>query len=77
MIYEVRKFYVANNLTPSDDDIREAIEIAKRDNVVVHLTWSGPGWEWYGQEHWGYTREITAESTFEEVKESLPKMYGI
>ena len=77
MIFEVKDLYVADDLTPTKDDIMAAINYAKEKNVTVHLHWSGPGYQWYPSEKWGYIRTITPESKFEDVWDSLPKMYGV
>lgn len=77
MIIKVTDLYVADDLTPTEDDVREAIKYAQENNVTVHLHWSGPGWQWYPSERWGYLRTITPESDFDEVWNSLPKIYGV
>lgn len=74
MIYKVSHYWVGNDDTPSMEDIKAAIEAAKKENCTVCLHWKGPGYKW----HWDvYTRDITADSDAEEVYNSLPKIYGL
>ena len=74
MIYKVSHYWVANDSTPTIDDVKEAIEAAKRENCTVCLHWKGPGYRWYGDT---YSIDITADSDLNEVCNSLPKTYGI
>ena len=68
MIKEL-KTYVCDQ-TPKDDDIRQIIDIARRDHCCVKLIWlvkySG-----------NYTVVADENSTIEEVKEQIPKYYGV
>ena len=61
-------------MTPSMEDIKDAIEVAKKENCIVGLHWNGPGFRWYGD---AYSRYVTADSVAEEIYETLPKIYGI
>lgn len=70
MIKEVKEFMCDFDYTPTDEDIQKCLEIAKRDNCVVKLCWNK---KWSGH----YSRCIRPEHTFEEIKESLPKIYGM
>jgi len=70
MITEVKEYTCQFDYAPSDDDIKEAIELAKKFNCIIKLSWR---LKWSGE----YKRFISPTSTFESVKESLPKIYGI
>ena len=74
MIYKVSHYWVANDATPTIDDVKEAIEAAKRENCTVCLHWKGPGYRWHGDT---YSRDITADSNAEEVYSTFPKIYGL
>ena len=74
MIYKVLHYWVGNDDTPSMEDVKEAIEAAKRENCTVCLHWKGPGYRYYGDT---YSRDVTADSDAEAVYNSLPKVYGI
>lgn len=74
MIYEVRHFWVADDRTPTREDIEDAVKKCKELDCVIVLNWKGPGYRWYGDK---YSREITKYSDVEEVVESLPKIYGL
>lgn len=74
MIYKVLHYWVGNDDTPSMEDVKEAIEAAKRENCTVCLHWKGPGYRYYGDT---YSRDVTADSDAEAVYNSLPKIYGI
>lgn len=74
MIYKVSHYWVGNDDTPSMEDIKDAIEAAKRENCTVCLHWKGPGYRWHGD---AYSRDITADSVAEEIYDTLPKIYGL
>lgn len=77
MIYTLRDYYVADNKVVSDDDIKDAIRIANESNETIRLTWSGPGYPWYPSEINAYHLTVMPGSNFEELKQKLPKVYGI
>ena len=77
MIYTKNQYYVADNKTISDEDLKEGIRIANETNIIVNIRWSGPGWQWYPSEKNAYSIDIEPGSNFEELKEQLPKIYGI
>ena len=62
--------YRCDNRTPTDDEIKEGIEIANINDCIVKLTWFFPynGW---------HQLFIKKGMTFEECKEKLPKVYGV
>lgn len=64
------KEYLCDNRTPSDEEIRECLEIANKEDCIVKLTWLFPHNGWH-------KRYIKKNVTFEEVKDSLPKSYGV
>ena len=64
------KEYFCDKQTPSDEEIMQSVEIANKENCVVKLKWFFPYSGWYD-------RYIKPGMTFEEVKESLPEVYGV
>ena len=77
MIYSKKEYYVADNQVVSDDDIKDAIKIANETNEIIELTWSGPGHIWYPSELNAYHLIVKPGSSFKEIKEKTPKIYGI
>ena len=80
MLYKKQEYIVANNEVISEDDIREGIRLANEFNSIIRITWSGPGWKWYGSEKDAYHLDIKPgadEKDVEEFKKQLPKIYGI
>lgn len=70
MITEVKEFMCDWDHTPSDDDIKECINLAIKYNCIIKLVWR---LQYSGE----YKRFIYPTSSFESIKESLPKIYGI
>ena len=70
MLTEVKTFKCDFDHTPSDDDILECIELAKKYDCVIELTWC---LKWSGH----YSRYVYKDSTLESVKDTLPKIYGM
>ena len=64
------KEYLCDKSTPSDEEIRECLEIVNKEDCVVKLTWfvRYNGW---------HKLHITSDMTFEECKSKLPKFYGV
>lgn len=64
------KEYLCDNTTPSDEEIKDCIRIAKEEDCVVKMKWFFPynGW---------HERYIKKDMTFEEVNNGLPTVYGI
>lgn len=57
--------------TPTLEDIKECIEIAKRDNCVVNLIWH---MKWSGK----YSQYIRAEDDPQKYfDENIPRIYGV
>lgn len=64
------KEYLCDKETPSDEEIRECLEIVQNENCVIKLTWFVPynGW---------HKLFIENGMTFEKCKRKLPKFYGV
>ena len=64
------KEYLCDKETPSDEEIRECLEIVNKEGCVVKLTWfvRYNGW---------HNLLIKNGMTFEECKNKLPKVYGV
>ena len=62
--------YRADGRTPTDDEINQCIEIANRDDCIVCL-------EWYFPYSGRYSVNIVKGTTYEEVKNKLPKCYPV
>ena len=74
MIYKVLHYWVGNDSTPTIEDFKEAIDVAKHENCTVCLHWKGPGYKWHGDT---YSRDVTADSDAEKIFDSIPKIYGL
>ena len=77
MIYTVKEYYVANNEVISDEDIKDAIDMANKTGDTIRVTWSGPGWPWYASEINAYHLTVEPGSDINELKKKLPKIYGV
>ena len=64
------KEYLCDKETPSDEEIRECLEIVNKEDCVVKLTWfvRYNGW---------HNLLIKNGMTFEECKDKIPKFYGV
>lgn len=64
------KEYLCDKRTPSDEEIRECLEIVNKEDYIIKLTWFYPynGW---------HNLLIKNGMTFEECKDKLPKIYGV
>ena len=64
------KEYLCDKRTPSDEEIRECLEIVQNENCVIKLTWfvRYNGW---------HNLLIKNGMTFEECKDKIPKFYGV
>ena len=64
------KEYLCDKETPSDEEIRECLEIVNKEDCVVKLTWfvRYNGW---------HNLLIKNGMTFEECKDKSPKFYGV
>ena len=77
MVITYKDYYVANDEIASDADIEECIRIAKEEKCRIRLFWSGPGWKWYPSERNAYVLYIDENSTLENCKKLMPKVYGV
>ena len=64
------KEYLCDKGTPSDEEIKECLDIVNKEDCVVKLTWfvRYNGW---------HNLLIKNGMTFEECKDKLPKIYGV
>ena len=64
------KEYLCDKRIPSDEEIRECLEIVQNENCVIKLTWfvRYNGW---------HNLLIKNDMTFEECKDKIPKFYGV
>ena len=64
------KEYLCDKETPSDEEIRECLEIVNKEDCIIKLTWfvRYNGW---------HNLLIKDGMTFEECKNKLPKFYGV
>ena len=64
------KEYQCDNRTPSDEEIREGMQIAAEEHCIVRLNWFFP---YSGHYH----LNIKEDMTFEDCKAKLPRVYGV
>ena len=64
------KEYLCDKETPSDEEIKECLDIVNKEDCIVKLTWfvRYNGW---------HKLLIKNGMTFEECKDKLPKFYGV
>ena len=64
------KEYLCDKETPSDEEIKECLDIVNKEDCIVKLTWfvRYNGW---------HNLLIKNGMTFEECKDKLPKFYGV
>ena len=74
MIYRIVDYWVAEGMTPTLDDVKDAVEAAKKHGCTVRLNWKGPGYRWHGDT---YSTDVTSESDAQEIYNNLPKSYGL
>lgn len=60
------KEYLCYARIPSDEEIRECLEIVQKEDCVIRLIYNGH-----------YKLHITSKMTFEECKSKVPKFYGV
>lgn len=63
------KEYISDNLTgfgPSDEEIRECLDIVQKENCIIKLNWYVNYW---------YTLIVKNGMTFDDCKNALPKVY--
>jgi len=70
MIKEIKTVIVIGNKSPSVEDIAEAILYASENNCLVKIEWHIP---YSGS----YSRVVHGDSNVQEIKDSLPKVYGL
>lgn len=68
MIQET-KTYVCDTI-PTDDDILKAMDIVKKEHIIIKLLW-------YVEYSGTYNAVIAHNSTLESVKAQIPKIYTI
>ena len=64
------KEYLCDKETPSDEEIRECLEIVNKEDCIIKLTWFVRYNRWHNL-------LIKNGMTFEECKDKLPKFYGV
>lgn len=64
------KNYKADERIPNDNEINQCIEIANKENCIVHL-------EWYFPRSGRYSVDIVSDMTYEEVKNKMPQSYPV
>ena len=64
------KEFLCDGKSPTDDELKEAIQIAEQENCLAKLLWHYPYSGW----HHLY---IQKGMTFEECKDKLPKVYYV
>ena len=64
------KEYLCDKRTPSDEEIRDCLEIVSKEDCIIKLTWFYPYSGWH-------KLLIKNGMTFEECKDKLPKIYGL
>ena len=64
------KEYLCDKRTPTDEEIRECLEIVSKEDCIIKLTWfvRYNGW---------HNLPIKNGMTFEECKNKVPKFYGV
>lgn len=70
MLIKVETYVCEFDKTPSEDDIKQALQLAKEHNCVIEIVWT---LKWSGT----YKRMFDSETTFEAAMNSLPKCYGL
>ena len=68
MIKPIKEFWC--NGHPSKDDLQECIEIANKEDCIIHL-------KWFIQYNGWNDRYIHPNSNLEEILDKLPKIYGV
>lgn len=64
------KQYMCDGTIPTNNEILECIDIAKKENCIIKLTWIFP--------HSGtYNLQICGDETLEEIESKLPKCYPV
>lgn len=64
------KEYYCGQRTPTDEEIKESLKIVEKEGCVVKL-------KWFIQYNGWHRRYIEKGMTFDECKNSLPKVYGV
>ena len=64
------KEYLCDDRVPSNEDVKECLEIVNNEDCVVKLTWFVPYNRWYNL-------IIKNGMTFEDCKNKIPKIYGL
>lgn len=64
----VKEYICDNYYKPSDDEIKECMQIVKNENCVIKLVWFFNGW---------HHILITSDMTLEDCKKKLPRRYPV
>lgn len=64
------KTYLCDDITPSPEELKQAIHISRTEHCFVELQWVFPN---SGK----YSITIDEEMSYEDVENSLPKIYAI
>lgn len=62
--------YQCDSTTPSEEEIKQCIDIASSEHCIVRLNWFFP----YSGE---YVLNVTEDMSFEDCIEKLPKVYPV
>lgn len=66
MLFELKEYICPFNYLPNDEDIKKCLDLAMKDNCIIKLYWSL-------KNSWDYFVFISPNSTFDEIKERIPK----
>ncbi len=64
-----KEIYICDTI-PHDEDIEKGMEIAKENDVLVEIRWHVPYSGWYNV-------FISSDSEFDDIKNQMPRIYGI
>ena len=63
-----KETYICDTI-PDDEDIEKGMEIAKENDVIVEIRWH--------VSYWWYNVLIRSDSEFDDIKNKIPRIYGI
>lgn len=71
MLKRIKEYKVQpNDYSPKEEDLKTAIEIAKIEHCIVRINW----WIKYNGD---YYLDVYEDSNLEDLKNKLPKYYGM